>query len=197
MADHVDSKVLNHCVWFKILTKGGQLIPDGRIMWLWGARSGPSRCGGAWPSGAIIFLGGAAMELACIRAMLERTASQPSSPACEDRQRRAIWLYQLNQSLRKDLQHRTICISDNMAFAKLAFNDNNLSDTRLQVKLFVTTLVVSKNKPISYGRGLSCWADVTLLWCMWAQGQGWGQGHPEIRQSRWSGWWEATPTSLI
>lgn len=64
-----------------VLTRGGQLIPDGRIMWLWGARSGPSLCGGAWPSGAIIFLGGPAMELACIRAILERTASQPSSPA--------------------------------------------------------------------------------------------------------------------
>lgn len=63
------------------ISRGGQLIPDGRIIWLWGARSGPSLCGGPWPSGAIIFLGGAAMELACIRAMLERTASQPSSPA--------------------------------------------------------------------------------------------------------------------
>lgn len=72
-----------------VLTRGGQLIPDGRIMWLWGPRSGPSRCGGPWPRGAIIFLGGAAMELACIRAILERTASQPSSPACKGKERRA------------------------------------------------------------------------------------------------------------
>jgi len=64
-----------------MLTSGGQLIPEGRIMWLWGPRSGPSLWGGPWPRGAIIFLGGPAMELACIKAMLERTASHPSSPA--------------------------------------------------------------------------------------------------------------------
>lgn len=37
-------------------------------------------CPEAGPSGDIIFLG-AAMELACIRAMLDNTASQPNSPA--------------------------------------------------------------------------------------------------------------------
>lgn len=48
-------------------------------------------------------------------------------------------------------------------------NDSILSDTRfLEI---CNDFGVLKNKPISYGRGLSCWADVTLLWCMWAQGQ--------------------------
>lgn len=137
-------------------------------MWLWGPRSGPSLCGGPWPSGAIIFLGGAAMELACIRAILERTASQPSSPACKVKQRAT--LNQLHRPFKNTLQFEMTCISDNiaghMAFAKLVINDNILSDTRLQIKLLVTTFGVAQNKPISYGRGLSCWADVTLLWCM-------------------------------
>lgn len=83
-------------------------------MWLWGPRSGPSLCGGPWPSGAIIFLGGAAMELACIRAILERTASQPSSPACREKEWRAT-LYQLYHIHFFLKQFEMIWISVNLA----------------------------------------------------------------------------------
>lgn len=119
-------------------------------MWLWGPRSGPSRCGGPWPSGAIIFLGGAAMELACIRAILERTASQPSSPACKEKKWRAT-LYQLYQTFKTNLKWSESLATDT-AFAKLVINDNILSDTRLQVKLFVTTLVFSKQTHFIWSR---------------------------------------------
>lgn len=62
------------------LTMGEQLTPDGSTMWLWWA-SWLWLWLWFWLSGDAIFLwlGG---EPACIRAILESTASQPSNPAC-------------------------------------------------------------------------------------------------------------------
>lgn len=93
------------------------------------------------------------MELACIRAILERTASQPSSPACEEKERKATLL---KTSGNFSKQFEMICISQNpashMAFAKLVINDNILSDTSIQIKLFVTTLVFSKQTHFIWSR---------------------------------------------
>lgn len=113
-----------------VLTRGGQLIPDGRIIWLWGPRSGPSRGGGAWPSGAIIFLGGAAMELACISAILDRTASQPSNPACKEKKQRGT--LKTDRKKTSNLKWSESFDTDT-ANASIVINDSILSDTRFLV----------------------------------------------------------------
>lgn len=91
------------------LTRGGQLPVDGWPMWLWCGcpwctwwlwwfwlccewvwwLSGLVLC--PWPKGDIIFFW-PGMLLACIRAMLDSTASQPSNPA---------WQYKQNVVLKK------------------------------------------------------------------------------------------------
>lgn len=85
------------------LTRGGQLPVEGWPMWLWCGcpwwgwcpwwlwlccewacwLSGLALC--PWPKGDIIFFW-PGMLLACIRAMLDSTASQPSNPAWQHKQ---------------------------------------------------------------------------------------------------------------
>lgn len=79
-------------------------MPAGKTMCPCVVRSCASRCAEQWlkagPKGDIIFLG-AVMELACIKAMLDKTASHPNSPALKYRknknkkiipyQKRCLW----------------------------------------------------------------------------------------------------------
>lgn len=71
------------CVLCPFPTSGGQVMGVVKAMCPCGSLGAEPGIGGGGNVGnvGIIFLG-ADMVLACIRAMLERTASQPSRPAC-------------------------------------------------------------------------------------------------------------------
>lgn len=174
-----------------LLTRGGQLPPDWFPMWLWwpcpwwtwwpwwlwpccewwlsGLDLWP------WPKDDITFFW-PGMLLACIKAILDSTASQPSNPAWQHKQRvranRKGWRGQDSYQKQRggDLEVRL----------------SNASD-RLMQPWWWFWRWKDFHWPISYGLELNCWNGVSSprfeCVCVWGDRGGFAQD--EGRQKRW------------
>lgn len=150
------------------LTRGGQVPLEGWPMWLWCGwpwctwcpwwfwlccewvwwLSGLVLC--PWPKGDIIFFW-PGMLLACIRAMLDSTASQPSNPAWQHKQNVKVkqWRWQ-------DSSHRH----------RVRGKERGTEEWEWQINAHNKTMMViwrwrDFHWPISYGLEQNCWNGVS------------------------------------
>lgn len=172
-ADFIISLVVRIWLWLSSLTRGGQLPPEWWPMWLWwwdwwawcpwwlllccewwlsGLALWP------WPKADIIFFW-PGMLLACIRAMLDSTASQPSNPAWQHKQQHVRTHRGSDRTPHRD--------EESVGLWRWAWEMGD----RLMQPWWWFWRWKDFHWPISYGLEQNCWNGVSSPWfeclCIW------------------------------